>query len=159
MQQIDEGVEPALAGTAAADYHGVQITAVLSAVQTHADVLGEYLVGFRVFCLILPVDGGSAAPLGRAVFLPTAVVAAGGQDHANGQGVNEQKNKDSVFAVLTELDLEGMFHRCWELRHNFHKPAGHKGSHQQGQPHHRDDPQNTEDLYGAPFIVLHGLYP
>ena len=92
MQQIDKGVEAALTGTTAAYYHGVQIAAVLFAVQTHANVLCEYLVGLRVLCLILPVDGGGTAPLGGAVFLTTAVIAAGGQGHANGQCVNEQKN-------------------------------------------------------------------
>ena len=78
MQQIDEGVESALTGTAAAHHHSIQIAAVLSAIQTHADMLGENLVGFRVFRLLLLVDGGSAAPFGRAVFLTTAIVASGG---------------------------------------------------------------------------------
>ena len=78
MQQIDEGIESALTGAAAADYHGVQIPAVLSAVQTHADMLGENLVGLRGLCLILLIDRGGAAPFGRAVFLSTAVMAPGG---------------------------------------------------------------------------------
>lgn len=101
LQQIDEGIEPALAGTTAANHYCVQIAAVLSAIQTHANMLGEYLVRFRVLCLILLVDGGCAAPLGGAVFLAPAVIAPGGQGYANGQGVDEQKNKDSFLTVLT----------------------------------------------------------
>ena len=101
LQQIDEGVEPALAGTTAANHHRVQIAAVLPAIQTHADMLGEHLIRLRVFRLILLIDGSSAAPFGGAVFLAPAVIAPGGQGNTDSQSINEQKNKDSFLTVLT----------------------------------------------------------
>ena len=101
MQKIDEGIEPALAGTAAANHHGIQIAAVLPAIQTHADVLGKYLICFRVLCLILLIHGGSAAPFGGAVFLSPAVIAPGGQGNTDSQSINQQKNKGSLLTVPT----------------------------------------------------------
>ena len=101
MQQIDKSVETALTGTAAANHHCVQIAAVLSAIQTHANMLGKNLVCLRIFCLILLIHGGCAAPFGGAVFLATAVVAAGGQSNTDTQSLNDQKNKDSFLTVLT----------------------------------------------------------
>ena len=77
MQKIDKGVETALTGTAAANHDGIEVAPVFSAIQPHTDVLGEYLIGFRVFGPVLSVDGAGAAPLGRAVFLSSAVVASG----------------------------------------------------------------------------------
>ena len=101
LQQIDEGVEPALAGTTAANHHRVQIAAVLPAIQTHADMLGEHLIRLRVFRLILLIDGSSAAPFGGTVFLTTAVIAPGGQGNTDSQSINQQKNKGSLLTVPT----------------------------------------------------------
>ena len=42
-----------------------------------------------------------AAMFGGAVFLATAVVAAGGQSNTDTQSINDQKNKDSFLTVLT----------------------------------------------------------
>ena len=101
LQQIDQRIEPALTGTTAANHHSIQIAAVLSAVQTHADMLGENLVSLRDLCLILLIHGGGAAPFCRTMFLTPAVIAPGGQSHTDSQSINEQKNKDSFSTVLT----------------------------------------------------------
>ena len=100
MEQVNEGIEAALTGTTATHHNRVQIAPVLSAIQAHADVLGKYLVGFRVLVLILLVDCRCAAPFGGAVFLAPAVVAPGGQGNADTHYINEHKNKDSFLTVL-----------------------------------------------------------
>ena len=100
LEQVNEGIEAALTRTTATNHNCVQIAPVLSAIQAHADVLGEYLVGFRSFIPILFVDRRCAAPFGGAVFLAPAVVTAGGQGNSDAHDINEHKNKDSFLTVL-----------------------------------------------------------
>ena len=77
LTQIRLCEKPRLACTAAADHDRVEIAAVLSPVQSHTDILREDLVFLRLGCPVFSVDGSSRAPLGRTVFLATAVIAAG----------------------------------------------------------------------------------
>ena len=62
---------------AAADNDRIEVAAVLSPVQPHPDILREDLVVLRLGCPVFSVDGSGRAPLGRTVFLATAVIAAG----------------------------------------------------------------------------------
>ena len=77
LAQIRFGVKPRLACAAAADNDRIEVAAVLSPVQPHPDILREDLVVLRLGCPVFSVDGSGRAPLGRTVFLATAVIAAG----------------------------------------------------------------------------------
>ena len=77
LTQIRFCIKPRLACAAAADHDRIEVAAVLPSVQTHTDILREDLVVLRLGCPVFPVDGSGRAPLGRTVFLATAVIAAG----------------------------------------------------------------------------------
>ena len=77
LAQIRFGVKSRFACAAAADNDRIEVAAVLSPVQSHTDILREDLVFLRLGCPVFSVDGSSRAPLGRTVFLATAVIAAG----------------------------------------------------------------------------------
>lgn len=77
LAQVDFCIEPAFSCAAAAHHQGVQIAAVLPAVQSHADVLGEDAVLKRVFRPVLLVHGSGVAPFGRTVFFAPSVIAPG----------------------------------------------------------------------------------
>ena len=76
LTQIRLCEKPRLACTAAADHDRIEIAAVLSPVQSHTDILCEDLVVLRSGCPVFSVDGSGRTPLGRTVFLATAVIAA-----------------------------------------------------------------------------------
>ena len=70
----------------------------------YCHILCQYLVlrdvFIRVFLIYLPRH----PPFGRAVFLPPAIVAVGGEVYANPQPIARQENEDSFHAVLTQYD-------------------------------------------------------
>ena len=77
LAQVDFGIEAALACAAAAHHQGVQIAAVLPAIQPHADVLREDAVLKWVFGPVLFVHSSGVAPFGRTVFFAPSVIAPG----------------------------------------------------------------------------------
>ena len=77
LTQIRFGVKSRFACAAAADNDRIEVAAVLSPVQSHTDILREDLVVLRLGCPVFSVDGSGRAPLGRAMFLAPAVIAAG----------------------------------------------------------------------------------
>ena len=77
LTQIRFGVKSRFACAAAADNDRVEVAAVFSSVQSHPDILREDLVVLRRSRSVFSVDGSGRAPLGRTVFLATAVIAAG----------------------------------------------------------------------------------
>ena len=64
LAEIGFGVKAGFARTAAAHDHGVEVAAVLSAVQPHAHALGKELVGLRLFGPVLLVNSFGVAPFG-----------------------------------------------------------------------------------------------
>ena len=62
LQQIDKRKESAFTGAGTTNYHSVQITAVLSAVQPHSHISGKNLVGFWILIPVLSIDRMGIAP-------------------------------------------------------------------------------------------------
>lgn len=89
MEQVHFGVEAAFSRTAAAHTDGIEISAVLSAVQSHAKVLCEDAICIKVFVVaILFVYGSDIAPSGRTVFFTSAVISPGGKKDAYTQSIS-----------------------------------------------------------------------
>ena len=121
MAQVDFRIEPAFSRAAAAHHQGVQIAAVLPAVQPHADVLGEDAVLKRVFRPVLLVHGSGVAPFGRTVFFAPSVIAPGREVNPDPQPIGGNKNEDSFYAVLTPHQLEWIVHCRRQTVHNLRK--------------------------------------
>ena len=115
LAEVGFGIKPRLARAAAAYHNGVQIAAVLSAVQPHADILREQLIGLRLLCPVFSVHGSGVAPFSRAVFLPAPVVASGGEIDTESHPIREQKKEDSFQAVPAKHDMKRVAHRRREL--------------------------------------------
>ena len=124
LTEIGFCVKSRLARAAAAHDHGVEVAAVLSAVQPHAHALGKELVGLRLFGPVLLVNGFGVAPFGRTVFLPAPVVAPGGEINAEAHPIGEQKKEDSFEAVLAELDMGRVIHRLRKPGEDLRQAAG-----------------------------------
>lgn len=89
MEQVHFGIKAAFSCTAATHTDGIEISAVLSAVQPHAKVLCEDAICKRVFVVtILFVYGSDIAPSGRTVFFTSAVISPGGKKDADTQSVS-----------------------------------------------------------------------
>lgn len=89
MEQVHFGVEAAFSRTAAAHADGIEISAVLSAVQSHAKVLCKDAVCKGIFVVaILFVYGSDIAPSGRTVFFTSAVISPGGKKDADTQSIS-----------------------------------------------------------------------
>jgi len=101
LKQIHLCVEAAFSRTAAATAQCVQVSSVLSAIQTHADIFCEDAIGKRVFVPVLSVYSSGIAPFCRAVFLTSAIVASGREINADTQAISAKKKEDSFYAVLT----------------------------------------------------------
>ena len=144
-------VAAGLACAAAADHDRVQVAPVLSAVQPHADVLGEHLVRLRWLGTVFPVQPLRAAPLGGAVFHATPVVAPGGQQRSHQQAIGGGKKEDSFSAVLAPDNMKRMLHCRRELPDDPEKSAGCGRGHQQPQPHRRK--QAHQIPYALGFTV------
>ncbi len=67
-QHVHFGIEPTFSRAAAAHHQGVEVAAVLPAVQSHADVLGKNAVLERVFVPVFLIYGPRIAPFGGTVF-------------------------------------------------------------------------------------------
>ena len=130
LAEVGFCVKSRLARAAAAHDHGVQIAAVLSAVQPHAHVLGKELVGLRLSGPILLVDGFGIAPFGGAVFLPAPIVTPGGEVDPQTHPIGEQKKEDSFEAVLADLDMGRIVHRLRKSGEDLRQAAGRGGSDQ-----------------------------
>ena len=127
LAEIRFCVKSRLARAAAAHDHGVEVAAVLSAVQPHTHALGKELVGLRLFGPVLLVNGLSVAPFSRAVFLPAPVVMPGGEIDTEAHSICEQKKEDSFEAVLAKLDMGRVIHRLCEPGEDLRQAAGRGG--------------------------------
>ena len=92
---------------AAADQR-VQVAPVLAAVQTNGHILRQNFVLRGVGVGVFPVNLRRLAPLGRAVFLPPAVIALGGEVDADGQRIAQRTVhhlQQFVNGFLQQLDI------------------------------------------------------
>ena len=89
LAEVGHGVKPCFARAAAAHDDGVQIAPVLSAIQPNMDILRKQRIGLWLLCPVFPVHGSGVAPLRRAVFLPSPVVAPGGEVNTQTHSISE----------------------------------------------------------------------
>lgn len=75
--------------TSTYDQH-VQVPSVLMRIETDPHILSKYLVHEIGFLSVLPVHGCGIAPLCRAVFLASPVIATGGEPDADTHGIYKQ---------------------------------------------------------------------
>ena len=101
LHSVGLAKKPCLTCTRTAADQNIQVSAVLLSVQADTHILREQFVLERVFISVLLVESTCIAPFCRAVFLPPAVVPACGEIDADAHSVGKQKNKDSLYAVLT----------------------------------------------------------
>ena len=87
MHEVGLGKVEAFARAAASDDYRVEVSPVLSSVQTHAHILRKQLILLRPFIPVFLVHGSGVAPLGRTVFLTPAVVAPGGEINADAHSI------------------------------------------------------------------------
>ena len=97
-------------GTGTAADKGVQVAPVLAAVQTNGHILRQNFVLRGVGVGVFPVDLRRGAPLGRAVFLPPAVIALGGELDADGQRISQKQHGDHSADVCAEYNMKRVLH-------------------------------------------------
>lgn len=88
VDDVGFGEEPRFTGTTSATYQCVQISSVLASIQSDCYILCQNLILYFVGIGISFVDLTRLAPFGRAVFLPSSVVAVIRQIYAYGQTVD-----------------------------------------------------------------------
>ena len=86
-------------------------------------------------------SGFRIAPFGRAMFLATPVMTAGGKIEPDHHGIQGNENEDSFQAVLAPLDMKRLIHCRWKLPKDLGKATGSSRGDQQPQPHRRDQPR------------------
>ena len=145
----------ALTGATAADEYRQQIAKVLQAVEGHGKVLGQRLIGFRVWIPVFLIQLMDVAPLGGAVFFTPAVVPTRGKKHAKTQTIGTQENEYSPQTVLAKHNCNGMVHGIGKSHHNFRQTAGNGWSHEKAQPCRGDHAQQAQDPHGPSVIGLH----
>ena len=149
--------ETGFARAAAAAAKNIQIAAVFSAVQTDGHILREYLVGRLFPVCVLLIDHARNAPFGRAVFLPSPVVAVGGQIDADAQTIAQKKKEDSFYTVLAERDMKWSIERRAAVSEQTHKAISEVRRKQQRKPDHGNNAAGIEDQTGTGKLILfHG---
>ena len=155
LADVHFGIEAAFSRPAASHHQGVEVAAVFSAIQPHADVLGENAVFDRVLVPVFLIHGPRIAPFGGAVFFAPAVIAPGRKINANAQPIGGNKNEDSFYTVLTPHNFEWIVHCRRQGVYDLRKSPGNGRRNQQGEPDHRDQPQGIEPGAARLVIWLH----
>jgi hypothetical protein len=70
------------------------------------------------------VDGSGVAPLRAAMFLPRAFVAPGGEVYADAKDIGGDKKEDSLYTVLTPLNMKRIIHRRRQSDYDFGQSPG-----------------------------------
>ena len=115
IHNVGLGVEACFTCTGTAAYQHIQVSAVLSSVQTNGDILRQQLVFRLILVGIFLVDRTSRAPLGRSVLFSPSVIVLRGEIDADGDPVHQKQSEDSFYTVLTKLYLEWVLHHRSEL--------------------------------------------
>ena len=115
IHNVGLGVEACFTCTGTAAYQHIQVSAVLSSVQTDGNILRQQLVSRLILVGIFLVDRSSRAPLGRSVLFSPSVIVLRGKIDADGDPVHQKQSEDSFYTVLTKLYLEWVLHHRSEL--------------------------------------------
>ena len=75
----------------------------------------------------------------------SAVIPACGKADADPHAIGKQKNKDSLYAVLTYRYLKRAAYCRWQVSHNLCQTAADIRSCQHGKPHNRKNTKSGED--------------
>lgn len=109
LADVHFGIEAAFSRSAASHHQGVEVAAVFSAIQPHADMLGENAVFEQVPVPVFLIHGPRIAPFGGTVFFTSSVIAPGRKINANAQPIGGNKMR-TVFTLSSHHTiLNGLF--------------------------------------------------
>ena len=137
VEGVGNGIGAAFAGAAAPNYQHVGIAFVLVAIQPHLKVLGQDEVFLRVLLIPVPLgDLEHIAPLGGAVFRPTAAVLPAGGHRQRHDPIPHGKEQQAPGGILRPVDGKRIVHGCGELPQQVHEvhPGAPASGHQKGSP-------------------------